>query len=122
MKKVLLIDDESIVVKMYQRIFVEENDFDYKFAINGEEGLALMRREKPDLVLLDILMPKVDGIQVLKKMREDEDLKYIPVLMLTNVDDQSRMADAVSLGARGYLVKSDYKPDEVMQKVNEILN
>lgn len=119
--KILLVDDEELVVQMYERIFTKGNGYLLETAKDGQEGLEKIKETKPDLVLLDILMPKIHGIDVLQLMKKDDTIARIPVLILTNLDEPGRMDQALSLGAQGYLVKSNYKPDEVMAKVEDIL-
>lgn len=122
MPKILLIEDDSLVTRMYQRLFTEDSGFQLIIAKDGQEGLKILKETAPDLILLDIIMPKIDGIEVLKRIKKDEETADIPVLMLTNLNEPTPVADAISLGARGYLVKSNYMPSEVMQQVKDILN
>ena len=121
MKKILLIDDETIILRLYQRIFTEENGFQLDLAKSGEEGLQKIKQNKPDLILLDIRMPKIHGIEVLRLIKQDNDMADIPVLMLTNIDKKETVADAISLGAKSYLVKTSHRPDEIVQKVRDAL-
>lgn len=89
---------------------------------NGEEGLALIESHKPDLILLDITMPKMDGVTMLRELRKREGEKRpTPVLVLTNLDDFTKIAEATELGALGYLQKSEWHLDDVVKKVKETL-
>ncbi len=89
---------------------------------NGEEGLLLIEPHKPDLILLDISMPKMDGITMLRELRKREDGKrQTPVLVLTNLDDFGKIAEATELGVLGYLQKSEWHLDDVIKKVKETL-
>jgi len=89
---------------------------------NGEEGLHLIEPHKPDLILLDITMPKMDGITMLRELRKREDGKPpTPVLVLTNLEDFGKIAEATELGALGYLQKSEWHLDDVVKKVKETL-
>ena len=89
---------------------------------NGEEGLKLIESHKPDLILLDITMPKMDGIAMLRELRKREDGKrQTPVFVLTNLDDFGKIAEATELGALGYLQKSEWHLDDVVKKVKETL-
>lgn len=90
-------------------------------AKNGEEGLVLALDKCPDLVLLDIIMPKMDGITLLHKLRQNEKCKEMKVIMLTNLDDMSKIADAIEEGSSEYLIKSDIKIEDIVQKVKEKL-
>ncbi|MDD5342578.1 MAG: response regulator [Patescibacteria group bacterium] len=121
MAKILLIEDDPLMVRMYQRKF-KADGHDLGIALDGEEGLVKVREFKPDLVLLDIMMPKLDGLEVLKRMKADSKLKSIPVILLTNLGaSEEDVNRGLELGAVAYLIKSEYQPDEVVTKVKEIL-
>lgn len=120
-RKILIVDDEPLMLRMYQRIFTEANGFSLESAVDGEEGLKMIKEIKPVMVLLDVLMPKLHGIQVLERMKEDKEMAKIPVIMLTNLDEENRMSKAIELGAQGYLIKSDFKPEEILKKTKEVL-
>jgi DNA-binding response OmpR family regulator len=120
MAKILIVEDDPLMSRMYQKIFKFEN-YDVDTAGNGEEGLDKIRSGKPTLVLLDIMMPKMNGLEVLEKMKADETLKSIPVVMLTNLAGQSDAEKALAMGAIKYIVKSEYDPKQVTNMVKEIL-
>ena len=91
-------------------------------ARNGQEGLELIQSDRPDLILLDISMPKMDGIEMLSKFRETEPPgTKTPVIILTNIDDFARMSEAIELGAVGYLQKSEWHLNDVVKKIRETL-
>lgn len=105
-KKILLIDDDPLIVRMYERKLVQEG-FEILLAPNGEEGLRVLENETPNLILLDILMPKADGWVTLKKIKENPRTQDIPVIVLTTVDDRDKNVQKVKeAGAEEYLVKS----------------
>ncbi len=119
-KKLLLIDDDPLIVRMYERIF----EFAGIEAITSQvpsEGLAKATEIKPDLILLDIMMPDMDGIEVLQRLKADDATKAIPVIILTNLSDEKRTQQALKLGAVSVLVKSDFSPKQVVEKVNAAL-
>ncbi|MFA5069799.1 MAG: response regulator [Patescibacteria group bacterium] len=122
MNKVLLIDDEALVLRLFKRIFTPVTGFELSTAWDGMEGLQKIKEVKPDLVLLDIRMPKIDGLEVLRRIKADKEIARIPVIMLTNLSDTKLVSEAVSLGARGYLIKTNYKPDEILELVRSTLN
>jgi len=93
--------------------------FEVLIAHNGEEGLKKALEEKPDLILLDIIMPVMDGLTVLKKLREDERGKNIPVVALTNLGDIKTVSEVLAHGASDYLIKSEWKLDDLVRKVKE---
>lgn len=120
MKKILFIEDESALQKTFETAFKKEG-FEMISALDGETGLKLAEKEKPDLILLDLILPKIEGIEVLKKLKEDEKTKDIPVIVLTNLEDLEKIEKAMELGAKAYLVKAEFSLQEVVDKVKEIL-
>lgn len=122
MPKILLVEDDSLMLRMYQRKLVSDG-YEVEVAINGEEGLVKIRSFRPDLMLLDIMMPKLNGLQVLERMKADPTTAKIPVIILTNLGgSQEDIERGLELGAVAYLVKSAYRPDEVVAKVKEVLS
>ena len=124
MAKILLVEDDTILVEMYQAKF-ELEGHEVSVATNGEECLAILKDFQPELILLDILMPKLNGFHVLKEIKKQPDLRQIPVILLTNlgqaeVDMNQELAKA--LGVNDYLIKSHHTPDEVVQKAVRVLS
>src|SRR3989344_7623055 len=120
MTKILIIEDDPLMLRMYQKIFKFEG-FDVAVAGNGEEGIFITRKEKPTLILLDIMMPKVNGLEVLEKLKADPETKKIPIIMLTNLAGTHDAEKALTMGAVKYIVKSEYDPKQVTNMVKEIL-
>ncbi|HSH31824.1 MAG TPA: response regulator [Candidatus Saccharimonadales bacterium] len=124
MAQILLVEDDAILVEMYQAKF-ELEGHEVEVATNGEECLAVLENYTPELILLDILMPKLNGFHVLKEIKKEPHLRQIPVILLTNlgeaeVDMNHELANA--LGVSDYLIKSHHTPDEVVEKVVKTLN
>jgi CheY-like chemotaxis protein len=124
MAKIMLVEDDAILVEMYQAKF-ELEGHEVSVATNGEECLALLEQQTPELILLDILMPKINGFHVLKEIKKQPHLRQIPIILLTNlgeaeVDMNKELAGA--LGVSDYLIKSHHTPDEVVEKVVKILS
>lgn len=119
-KVLLLIEDDPIMLRMYRKIF-ELEGFEVDLAAGGEEGLAKAKKDKPVLILLDIMMPKIDGFEVLRLLKEDSETKDIPVVLLTNLAGTQDAERAVSMGAVKYLVKSEYEPKGVVSAIKGIL-
>jgi len=117
----LIIEDEEQLQQILSEKLAQEG-FEIVKAYDGDEGVKLALSGHPDLILLDLLMPKVDGIVVLEKIRADAWGKNVPVLVLTNLSDVSKMESAVHLQVSGYLVKSDWKLEDVVAKIREILH
>ena len=121
MMKILLVEDDPLMVRMYQRKLLTDG-YEVGVAVNGEEGLVKVRSFGPDVVLLDIMMPKLNGLQVLERMKADPTTAHVPVVILTNLGgSQEDIERGLELGAVAYLVKSAYRPDEVIAKVKEVL-
>lgn len=120
MAKVLIIEDDPLVSRMYQTVFKFEG-FDVAMARDGEEGLKLLKEFQPTMILLDIMMPKMTGIDVLKEVKGDPKTKSIPVVVLTNLSGMEDVEKAIELGAVKFIIKSENKPKEVVEQVREIL-
>lgn len=118
-KKILIIEDEEVLVNMYETKFTSEG-YQILKATNGEDGLILVQKEKPDLILLDVILPKMDGFMVLKKIKSDPTTKNIPVILLTNLGQDEDINKGKEDGAVAYLVKANLTPSEVIDKVKEI--
>jgi len=120
MKKILFIEDESALQKTFRDV-LEKEGYQMISALDGESGLNLAKSQKPDLILLDLILPKKDGFEVLKELKKDEATKEIPVIVLTNLEDIESVEKAIELGANTYLVKAQYTLNEVIQKVKKAL-
>ncbi len=121
-KVILIVEDDPSVQRLYHDAF-SLHGYDVENAGDGEEGIIKAREVKPSVILLDIMMPKLDGISVLKKLKADPDTKGIPVVMLTNIAAGSLGVDEEALeeGAVKYIVKSDHEPDEVVKMVDKVV-
>ena len=119
-KTVLFIEDEPALQKTLGE-FLREQGYAVIAALDGEAGLDAARRLHPDLVLLDIILPRKPGLEVLEALRGDPELAAIPVIILTNVESGEAVERAVALGARAYLVKTNYALDEVLEKVAAVI-
>ena len=120
MKRILFIEDESALQKAFGDILKQEG-YEMISALNGEEGLKLAKTEKPDLILLDLILPKLHGFEVLEKLKADEETKDIPIIILTNLEGTDDIEKALKLGATTYLVKASYTLEEVIEKVKKAL-
>jgi DNA-binding response OmpR family regulator len=120
MKKILFIEDESALQKTFGEILRIEK-YEMVSALDGETGLKLAQTEKPDLIILDLVLPKLHGFEVLRKVKADEKTKDIPVIVLTNLETMSDVEKAIELGAMTYLVKANYSLEEVINKVKKAL-
>ena len=121
MAKILIIEDDPLMSRMYQKIFSLEG-FEVDIAIDGLEGLEKSREVKPTLILLDIMMPRLNGLQVLEKLKLDPEMKKIPVVILTNLAGSRDAENAMLKGAVKYIVKSEYDPKQIVTMIKEILS
>ena len=119
-KKILFIEDESALQKTFGEILKQEG-YEMISALDGETGLRLAKSEKPDLILLDLILPKMHGFEVLKKLKEDKETKDIPVIVLTNLEKIEDVDKALELGATTYLIKAQYSLEEVVEKIKKVL-
>lgn len=119
-KKILIIEDEATLQRALTECMTGEN-FAVLSALDGDSGLQLAKLQSPDLILLDIILPKMDGFKVLEEIKKDPKTKNIPVILLTNLESPEDIQKAFEKGATTYLVKSDFKLEEVMEKVKETL-
>lgn len=120
-KKILIVEDEEPMLRALTDKFTREG-FHVFQGKDGEDGLAVALKEQPDIILLDIVMPKMDGLEMLMKLRESDWGKKVPVLLLTNYGDLEKITSAVQNYVVGYLLKTDWKLENVVKKVKETLN
>ena len=115
-KKILLVEDEEIMIDLLQRKLTKEG-YEVSVARDGEEGLKIMREVKPALILLDIVMPKMGGFEVMEQMAKEPELKKIPVIVISNSGQPVELDKAQKLGAKDWLIKTEFDPQEVINKV-----
>jgi len=115
-KKILLIEDEELMIDLLQRKLTKEG-YEILVARDGEEGLKVMREVRPDLILLDIIMPKMGGFEVMEEMGKNKELKKIPVIVISNSGQPVELDKAQKLGAKDWLIKTEFDPQEVVDKV-----
>lgn len=116
----LVVEDDPLMSRMYQKIFSFEG-YNVVTAQDGQDGLEKATKEIPTLILLDIMMPKMNGLEVLDKLKANPETKNIPVVMLTNLAGTQDAEKAMSKGAVKYIIKSEYEPKQVANMVKEIL-
>lgn len=123
MKKILLVEDDPFLIEMYQNKFVA-GGLEVVTAEDGENALRKIEKEYFDLLVLDIIMPKLNGFEVLRKLRQHQDQKkaQVPVVILTNLEQKSDMDQSLELGANDYIIKADFTPSEILNKIKNLLN
>ena len=120
-KKILVVDDDPLIVRMYERKLIKEG-FAVHLAANGEEGIKALEKEIPDLILLDVLMPKMNGWEALKKIKENPKTKNIPVITLTSLGDRKEDIQRFKdLGVKEYLIKSDVDLKTLVETIRKHL-
>lgn len=120
MAKILIVEDDPFLLKMYIKKLQVEG-FEVETAKDGEDGLAKIKSFLPDLVLMDIMLPKLSGLEAIEKAKADPLIKNIPILVLSNLSASADTETAVKKGAVGYLIKSDYTPSQVIDKIKQFL-
>ena len=119
-KLILLVEDDEFLAELYATKLHLEG-FEVILAADGEKGFKMAKEKKPDLVLLDIILPKMDGFEILKAMKGDKELKNIPVILLTNLSQKDEVKRGLDLGANDYLIKAHFMPSEVVKKIKQTI-
>jgi DNA-binding response OmpR family regulator len=120
-KKILIIEDETVLLELFADKFINEK-FEVLQSTTAEKGLKLGLKNKPDLILLDILLPKMDGLTMLRMLRADSWGKNVPVIILSNVTDQQKVSEAMKLGVYDYIIKTDLILNDLAKQVKEVTN
>ena len=120
-KKILIVEDELFIAEMY-KIKFESYGYEVATAHDGEEGIKVANKFMPDLVLLDLMMPRKDGYHTLKDLREAEKTKNLKVFILSNLGQKEEIDKGIEMGADGFFVKAHLTPTQLLEKVNEIIN
>lgn len=120
-KTILLVEDDVFVSDIYQTKISSEG-YEVVLAENGLEAIKKLEKFIPNLILLDIVMPYMDGMETLRKIKSEEKWKKIPIILLTNLSDKEKIEEAMGVGADDFLIKSHFTPSEVISKVKMLLN
>ncbi|MEK7150810.1 MAG: response regulator [Patescibacteria group bacterium] len=118
--KILLIEDDKFLIKLYSEKLVREG-FEVSMAISGEEGLKKIERERPDLILLDIILPQKNGFDILSEVKLNPNTNSIPVIMLTNLGQDADIKTGMDLGAADYLIKTDFSINDLPERIRAVL-
>lgn len=119
-QKILIVEDEEILLTALKEELIQ-GGYEVEGASDGVEGLEKTKSFKPKLILLDLLMPKMDGMEMLQKLKADSETRNIAVVILTNLSDYEKISEALSMGATDYLVKANYKLEDLLEKVSGVL-
>lgn len=120
MKKILVVEDDKFLRELIVQKLIKEG-YETSEAVDGEQGIKKVKEEKPDLVLLDLILPGIDGFEVLSKKREDPSVVQIPVIILSNLGQKEDVERGLKLGAVDYLIKAHFTPGEIIEKIKNIL-
>jgi DNA-binding response OmpR family regulator len=120
-KKILIVEDEATLLELIADKFISEG-FEVFQATSAEKGIKLALKNKPDLILLDIILPKMDGIAMLRQLRKDPWGKSVPVIISSNVTDQSKVSEAMKLKVYDYIVKTNLVLNDLVKQVKEVVN
>lgn len=118
-KKILLVEDDPMISSIYEAKF-KADGFEVLIAADGARGIELAKNEKPDIIMLDIILPGLDGFSVLEEIKKDKTTQAIPVVMLTNLGTEEDKAKGQKMGALDYLVKANLTPGQISEKILKI--
>jgi len=121
MKNILLIEDDPFLIDIYTTK-LKEAGFKIEAATDGQEGQRKLTEKKFDLLVLDIVLPQIDGWEILKKIKQDLKLKFLPVIILSNLGQKGEVEKGMKLGATKYLIKAHYTPSEVVAEIKQLLS
>lgn len=119
--KILLVEDDSFLLGLYATKF-ELDGFKVMMAEDGEKAIRVALKERPDIILLDIILPKLSGFEVLKRLKQEPTTAKIPVILLTNLSQRNEIEQGLKMGAEDYLIKAHFMPSEVVEKIKKVLN
>lgn len=119
--KILLIEDDPSLQQIY-KLELEMDQFEVMTASDGESGLEMAKNNPPALALIDIVLPKLNGLAVLEQLKKDEKTKTVPIIIITNFGQEDNIKKAFTLGAEDFVLKYQTTPKEVAKKINEILD
>ena len=119
-KTILIIEDDKFLRELIAQKLIKE-DFEVSEAVDGEEGIKKIKEEKPDLILLDLILPGIDGFEVLSQMKKESTLASIPVIILSNLGQKDDVEKGLKMGAVDYLIKAHFTPGEIIDKIKAAL-
>ena len=119
-KTILIVEDDVFLADLY-KTKMELEGFKVYAAYDGEKGLEMAKKNNPSIILLDLILPKLTGFQVLEKIRSDSKIKDIPIIILTNLSQKSDVDKGIKMGANDYLIKAHFMPSEVVEKIKKLI-
>lgn len=118
--KILLVEDDQMIVELY-KLKLEESGFEVTVTEKGSEALEIAKKDQPALILLDIILPEIDGFAILQTLKSESDTKNIPVMLLTNLSQETDQQKGTQLGANGYFVKAQHTPSDILTEIKKLL-
>lgn len=118
--KILVVEDDKFLRDLITQKLAREG-YDVVSAVDGEDGIIKVKEHKPDIVLLDLILPGIDGFEVLAKIKEDEELSDIPVIILSNLGQRDDVDRGIKLGATDFLIKAHFTPSEIIEKIEAVM-
>ncbi|MFP4022455.1 MAG: PleD family two-component system response regulator [Candidatus Paceibacterota bacterium] len=119
-KRILIVEDDKLLREMMSRKLEREDEYDVYVVVDGSEAESKIQELKPDVILLDLILPGTNGFEILESIKQNDDLKDIPVIVLSNLGQKSEVEKGISLGAVDYLVKAHFTPAEVVEKIKKV--
>jgi two-component system, OmpR family, alkaline phosphatase synthesis response regulator PhoP len=120
MSKVLIVEDDKFLGIAY-KVTMEKAGFEFKIATDGEEAMDVLKEWVPDIILLDLIMPRKDGFSTLEDIKKDPRLAPVPVLVTSNLGQKEDFDRALSMGAQGFIIKSNSSPDEIVDRIHSVI-
>lgn len=118
--KILVVEDDKFLRELITQKLAREG-YDVKEAVDGEDGVVKVKEEKPDIILLDLILPGIDGFEVLTKIKEDSEVEHIPVIILSNLGQREDIERGLKLGAVDFLIKAHFTPREVIERIEKVI-
>ena len=119
-KNILIIEDDEFLRGLINKKLSAEG-FNIISAVDGEEGIKKAKEQKPDLILLDLVLPNIDGFEVLEKIKADPNVSAVPVIILSNLSQKEDISKGIKLGAVDYIIKAQFTPEEIVEKIKNII-
>jgi DNA-binding response OmpR family regulator len=119
-KKILIVEDDKFLRELIAQKILREN-YDIIEAVDGESGFKAVKEGKPDLVLLDLILPGIDGFEVLSRIKADPEISQIPVIILSNLGQKEDIDRGLKIGAVDYMIKAHFTPAEIIAKIKSVL-
>ena len=119
--KIVILEDEELLLDILTRKF-KEKGYQVFSETDGKKGLEMIKSQKPDLILLDLVMPLMDGFEVMRILKDDSSLKHIPIIVISNSGNEKEIQESLKIGAADYIIKTNFNPWEIVEKIGRYFN